>query len=467
MKFLAISTFALALLAGCTTLPPRETPVPVLPEQWRSPMPHGGDTARLVDWWRAFADAQLLELQAQAQQRNPQLAQAGARLSQARAQRDAASALLQPQLGLQAGVQRAKTLPTLQPSTSSQVQAVAAWEMDLFGAARAQAASARALGEAAQAQWHEARVSLAAEVAQAYLSYRHAQHAARLAEQDLKAAERIEQAAARAAAAGLMSPAQAAEALVLKSEAKVSAATQRSLQGLWLQSLSLLVAEDASALAARLGERDPALGPILAPAFPVPGVPAQALAQRPDLRAVHQQWLAAVFEQRGVEAQRWPHLSWSGLIGEGRLRMGGQTVAGGIWSLAPTLNLPVFDGGLRSAQSAAAAARELEARAGLEARWRLAVAEVEEALLGVQKSEAQIEAVQAAIAQWQRLDAVAAQRERAGLISGSERALAERQFIAAQLGAHELALARAQSWIALYRRLGGGWSPEHESSSTP
>lgn len=465
MKFpSSLSAVALALLLGaCTTLPPRDAPQPDWPAQWRTVLPHGGDTAQLLDWWRAFGDAQLTDLQAQAQQRNPQLAQAGARVRQARAQRDAAGALLQPQLALQAGAQRAKSLPTLQVTSTSQVQAVAAWEMDLFGAQRAQARSAEALGEAAQAQWHEARVSLAAEVAQAYLSYRHAQQAARLAERDLRAAERIEQAAARAAAAGWASPAQAAEALVLLAGARVEAATQRSLQGLWLQSLSLLVAEDASALSGRLGERDLALGPLQPPAFPVPGVPATALAQRPDLRAAHQQWLAAVFEQRGVEAQRWPQLSWSGLIGEGRMRIGGQTLSGGIWSLAPTLNLPLFDGGLRKAHSAAAQAREQEARAGLEARWRLAVAEVEEALLGVQKSEAQGEAVMAAIAQWHRLDAVAAQRERAGLISGSERAQTERQFIAAQQGAYELALARAQAWIALYRRLGGGWTPEQDS----
>lgn len=447
------------LLSACAVAPPMQDPKPPLPAQWLAPLPHGGQAASLVDWWQAFGDAQLLALQAQAQQRNPQLAQALARLSQARAQREAAGALLAPQLNAQASAQRAKTLPSFQAMGSGVAQLQASWEMDLFGAQRAQAQAGQALAEAAQAQWHEARVSLAAEVAQAYLSYRQAQIAAGLAAQDLEAAERIERAAAQAAERGLLAPAQAAEARVQLSEAQVMAATQRALPGLWLQSLALLVADDAAALAQRLGEA--ALPQ--APQFPVPGVPATVLAQRPDLRSAHQQWLAAVFEQHSAEAQRYPQLSWGALLGEGRLRMDGQTLKGGIWSIAPSLNLPLFDGGLRKAQSAAAAAREQEARAALEARWRQAVAEVEEALLTVQKSETQVAAVQAAIAQWQRLDAVAEQRARAGLISGLERAQAARQFIAAKQGAYELALARSNAWIALYRRLGGGWSQEQDS----
>lgn len=455
-------TLALAValsLSACAVAPPGAEPRPPLPAQWRTPAPAAGESAQLLGWWRRFDDSHLLELQELAQARNPQLAQAQARMNQARAQRQLAAAALSPQVQGQASAQRAKALPSFQASGTGLVQAQASWEMDLFGAARAQAQAAQAQSQAATAFWHEARVSLAAEVAQAYLSYRHAQNAARLAALDLQAVARVEQAAQASASAGLVPPAQAAEARVLLSEAQVSAAAQRSLASLWLQSLALLVADDAEALAQRLGEG----APLQAPRFPVPGLPAQALAQRPDLTAAHQQWVAAVLEQQSAEAQRYPQLSWGALVGEARLRMDGNSLKGGIWSLAPSLNLPLFDGGLRRAQSAAAAAREQEARAALEARWRGAVAEVEEALLAVQKTEAQIEAVQAAIAQWQRLDAVAEQRARAGLISGAERAQAARQFLAAQQGAYELSLARSNAWIALYRRLGGGWAPEQDS----
>ncbi|MBB5203517.1 NodT family efflux transporter outer membrane factor (OMF) lipoprotein [Inhella inkyongensis] len=452
-------------LTACALTPPAPPPRPNLPAMWQSELPqaelpHAGQTASLVDWWRQFNDAQLLELQAQAQARSPLLAQARARLAQARAQAQMTGAAQQPQLMLQAGAQRAQTLPTLQPSTTLSAQGLASWEWDLFGAQRGQTAAAAARAAASQSQWHEARVSLGAEVALAYLSYRHAQLAADIASQDLQAAERIERAALAAAKAGSLSAAQAAELTVARADAQVGAAAQHSARGQWLQTLALLVADDD---AAALGER---LGParlVQAPPLPVPGVPAQALAQRPDLSSAHQLWVASVMELHSAEAQRYPQLSWGALLGEARLRMEGNTLQGQVWSLAPTLSLPLFDGGLRRAQVDGAQAREQEARAALEQAWRSALAEVEDALLGVQRAQKQAEAVMTGIAQWQRLDAVASQRERAGLISASERAQSARQFLAAQRGAYELALARSQAWISLYRRLGGGWTPDNAS----
>ena len=48
----------------------------------------------------------------------------------------------------------------------------AAWEIDLFGARRRGREAAQARYEGSQAQWHDARVSLAAELAQEYVGLR-------------------------------------------------------------------------------------------------------------------------------------------------------------------------------------------------------------------------------------------------------------------------------------------------------
>ena len=48
----------------------------------------------------------------------------------------------------------------------------ASWELDLSGSVRRAAESADALLQARQADWHDARVSLAAEVATNYVTYR-------------------------------------------------------------------------------------------------------------------------------------------------------------------------------------------------------------------------------------------------------------------------------------------------------
>ena len=60
-------------------------------------------------------------------------------------------------------------------STQANAQFNASWEIDLFGGQRAGALAAVAQANAATADWHAARVSLAADVAQAYVQLRLAQ----------------------------------------------------------------------------------------------------------------------------------------------------------------------------------------------------------------------------------------------------------------------------------------------------
>ena len=76
-----------------------------------------------------------------------------------------------------------------------------------------------------------------------------------------------------------------------------------------------------------------------APALRLDSLPAQLLAQRPDLHAAHQQWLAAVHASRAADAQAYPQLSLSGLIGRAELRLGGSSSSGAIGSGAALLSL--------------------------------------------------------------------------------------------------------------------------------
>lgn len=467
----AAATVAL-LLSGCMSLPPTAPPTPAaVPAAWRSPLPHGGSTVALAAWWQAFEDPQLARLVERAQAQSPTLAQAAARRRQAEAQAAQARAGLAPQVGLGAQLQRGRALNGVPgDSTQGSAQFNASWEIDLFGGQRAAAAAGAAEAEAATADWHAARVSLAADVAQAYVQLRLAQAREESAELDTRFAEEVAAWGRQQQAAGLIS---ASDAALLNTERAVASAGRsqwRAEAQIALQTLALLCAERADVLAAELAPPAVATrgfelrrGQPQAPAFDVTAVPAQALAQRPDLAAAHRRWLAAAQQQRSVEAQRYPQLSLTALAGQTRLRVGGKTSNATSWAFGPSLTLPLFDGGALVAASQGAQAAADEAAAALQARWLTAVAEVEEALQRVAAGAEREREVDAVRREWEGIARRTGAQAQAGLQSGVQRNTTFRNALAAYDAVLGVRAEHALAWIRLYRSLGGGWTADGPS----
>ena len=120
----------------------------------------------LADWWKAFPDPMLVKPIERDQAANANLQVAAARHRQARALVTEARAGLLPQLGLSATSSRGKNLNNVPGvSTPSDAQFNASWEIDLFGGTRAEADEQLAQADAAQYDWHAARVTLATDVA--------------------------------------------------------------------------------------------------------------------------------------------------------------------------------------------------------------------------------------------------------------------------------------------------------------
>ncbi|MGQ3092745.1 MAG: TolC family protein, partial [Roseateles sp.] len=379
-----------------------------------------------------------------------------------------ARAALLPQIGASAQAQRGRALNGI-PGDSTQLsgQFNASWEVDLFGGQRAAAAAGAAEATAATADWHAARVSLAADVAQAYVQLRLAQAREESAELDARFAEQIANWGRQQQAAGLLS---ATDAAILNTERAVAAASRsqwRAEAQVALQILALLCGERADALAAELAP--PAVvaegfevrrEQPRTPAFDVSALPAQLLAQRPDLSAAHQRWIAAVQQQRSAEAARWPQLSLTALAGETRLRVGGASSSGSMWAFGPSLSLPIFDAGLRKARVQGAEAAADEAAAALQSRWQTAVAEVEESLQRVTAGAEREREVDAVRREWEGIARRSGAQAQAGLQSGTQRNVTFRNALAAYDAVLSVRAEHALAWIRLYRSLGGGWTAD-------
>jgi outer membrane protein, multidrug efflux system len=460
-----------ALLGGCASLPggtpaAPTPPVPTVAPAWQAPLPHGGSAEGLAQWWQRFDDPLLPGLIESAQAASPTLASARARIERARATVTATGAAALPRLDAVASASSGRQLPGQPTTTSASLGLQAGWELDLFGgvAASRRAAAERLRG--AEAGWHEARVSLAADVATAYVSLRACE--AQRAQSELDARSRAETARLTELTAknGFTAPADAALARAGAAQARSQALAQQAQCDNLVKGLVELtdrpepaLRQQLAATAARLPQ--PAA---LAPA----ALPAALLTQRPDLAAASAAVAAAAAEVAQARADELPRVSLSGSLAAVGSRSAGFSSNGSTWSFGPLLvSLPLFDGGSRSAATAAQRAAYDEAVAQLQASVRRAVREVETALVSLDSTAARERDAAAAALDFERSLTATEARQRGGLASLLDLESARRNAVQAQSALIELQRERAAAWIALYRSLGGGWTADTTVAAAP
>ena len=476
------------LLAACnsprgllTNLgPDYRAPDPATPTAWAAPVPPGPTTAKpapdasarlsaLRQWWTQFDDPLLPQLIEQAQTASPSLALAASRVAQARAQAVAAGAAGLPTLDAIASFNRAAFTFGGPVALRSQAQlgVQASWEIDLFGGLARQRESSQAQFEGSVARWHEARVSVAAETAQAYMNYRHCEMQRTLAEADAASRQQTARLTEAAARAGFQAPSTLALAQGSAADASSTLTQRRTQCDVTLKALVALTALDE----ARLRQRLAAVTGGDARGLPVPqrlnvdAVPAIVVAQRPDVAAAERDVAAASAQIGAAEAARYPRLTLAGAITPTRLTVSNQTVQATTWNIGPNLTVPLLDtGGRLAANREAARAAYAAAASVYRAQVRQAVREVEEQLLTLDSLGQRQADVDTAAGAYRRAYEGAQARHRAGLGSLVELEDARRTALAAQALQANWQLERVSAWIALYRAVGGGWEPNAPAS---
>lgn len=470
----AALSLALALtlvVSGCALTPPGPAQAPALPSQWQAPLPsvtvglpHGGQPAELASWWSRFDDPLLPRLVDAAQQGNGDLAQAAARIAQARANVRVSGASDWPQLTGVGNASRTRAEVGQFPGTftqnSTSIGVDALWEIDLFGVTRNNVRAARARSDSAQAQWHDLRVSLAAEVAATYVSLRACQALVDVYTQDAGSQRRTAELTQIKAKAGLESSANASLSSASAADASNRLIGQQADCDVLIKTLVALTTLPEAELRPQLVARNAQLPQ---PAqFRVDAVPAQWLAQRPDVAALEREVLAAAGDVGAAQADRYPRISLAGTLSVVSASTGGSgsSVNGTNWSIGPALSLPVFDAGRRAATVDAARARYDEARARYEQRVRTAASEVEQALVRLDAAlRREADAQQAALGFRQYFEAQQALVDvGAGSLLDLEQA--RRNALLAAAGLVNVQRERVASWITLYKSLGGGWTPD-------
>jgi len=439
--------------AGCALQPDYEAPRIDVVSQWQAQRPHGGSVVALADWWERFDDPVVAELIGSAETDSPTLAQSVAQIKSARAALSARG--MTTALGAAASGSIARTGAVDDGASTARSGALdASWEIDLFGKLRSGREAARAELDASLGDWHDARVSLAAEVADTYVQYR----ACRLLSEAYRFQSGSQAETLRAThiavEAGLSPPVDGYLAAASAASANQTRSAQQSECDQLVKALVALVGMDEKGLRSRI---DGLPHPLPEPAgFDVSSVPADLLRQRPDLIAVERRLAARYAEIGEARADRLPSLSLGGTIS---ISASSATASSTSWSFGPSLSVPLFDGGKRRAAVDSGVAGYEQQLAVYRAAVRTAVKEVEQALVQLEGTKQRSEDARLAVEQYRRYAGATAASWRAGLESLLTLEQARRSAISAEVTYIQLQRDRVRGWIALYKALGGGWTP--------
>lgn len=453
---------AASLLPGCSLAPAYVRPALPTAPTFPDAGPADAPSIAAIGWQTFFADPELQTLIATALANNRDLRIAIGRVDQARAAFRIEGAPLYPTLNGGGSFSRGRTPADLTATgsalTASKFQSAlsAGWEIDLWGKLRnlRQAALDRYLAT------DEARravvVSLIAEVATGYLQQCALDERIALAARTITTRQESLRIARRRFEVGASAKLDMTQAQALLTQAETDVQALQQARAINHDALTLLVGEPIAAIRAsrRLADLD------LDRALPV-GLPSALLIDRPDIRAAEYRLQASHADIGAARAAFFPNISLTGVGGTASARLGGLFAGGSaVWSFAPTVSLPIFDGGRNRATLDSARAARRIAVADYEGTIQRAFRDVADALAQRRWLAGQIATTAETLAALTERARLADLRYSSGRATYLEVLDAQRELFTTEQALVQLRGSFIASSIGLYAAVGGGGAPD-------
>jgi len=454
-------------LAGCALQPDYAQPALAGPVTWSALSAKPGNTIS-DQWWRALHDPAIDALVDTAFADNPTLAQAVARLDEARATLGVDTAARTPTVTSGAGVTRTQSASTGVPGATSRSTTANAgpsleWEVDLFGRVRNSVRAAQDRLDARTADAAEARLTLAGDVADGVLSLRACENARAVLVDDIASREQTLTLTRRRIATGFAAPVDEARAMSGIATVCTNLASQQEQCTRQVNALVALSGKDAGAVRQLVGASGAAVAYMPQAPATVPALPATVLASHPNVVSADREAAAAWADIAVARANRLPRLDVAAVLTGQWIRAAGSTLNFTTWSVGPSLAGTLYDGGAGAANVSAAEARYRRTAASLQGTLRSTVQEVENALAAQASAQARIDSTRAAASAARiTLDATEVQWK-AGSVSLFELEDSRRQFASAQDAEISARRDHALAWVALVKATGGAINPTSES----
>ncbi|MBB5189515.1 multidrug efflux system outer membrane protein [Silvimonas terrae] len=457
-------------LPGCAFMQPDKTaPATELPAAERMQSDAGW-----IDnhWWDQFGDPLLAQLIQTARTNNQNLAQAVARVDQARAVVGINSSAQFPQLDLQGAGAKQKVSgkgpqATLGTYTDYQLAAAASWELDIWGRLANLTEGARRDLMAAEYNRDAVSLALDAEVAQTYFNLIALDGQLQIARDTIQSRVESYDLQTKRFKGGLIS-----ELDVRQSEAELNTAqaAEPNLVGEIAQTesaLAVLLGETPQQIIETLPERGKRIDEIGHPPVIPSGLPSDLLLRRPDIQQAEATLIGARARVEAARAAYFPTISLTGLAGVESLAFGDLfTGAAKTWSFAGNLGMPLFNGGLTAAQVDQARGIEREALAVYRGTVQSAFGDVRAALVVNDQAAKATEALRNKVQALTRQLRLANLRYDNGYSSYLDVLDTERNLFDARLSLVQAQLAELNDRVSLYKAVGGGWRLAADQSAS-
>ena len=430
-------------------------------------------------WWKDFNDPMLDELIASAIDSNPDLELADERVVEARGLLRISYGELTPSLHTGASYTRSRnskngstgngsssssssddsndggsTLSS-KPKNLYEAGFDSIWELDVFGGARRTVEASGYNLEAQIEARRNALVTLLAEVARNYIALRGAQHAWAITNHNIEAEQEtldIQKTRLEAGIANDLTVAQA-EAQLNNTRAQLPSLETAELQA--IHRLSVLLGKNPALLETELSVDAPIpVGPKEVP----PGLPADLLKRRPDVRQAERVLAQSTALVGVAETELFPKVTLTGRLGWRSERFSTFDQSGSLfWNFGPSITLPIFDLGPLWANVLVVSSRERQTLIQYRKIVLAAFEEVENALVALNKEQQRRDSLQLGVESNRRAFNLAKQLNDAGVVDFLNVLNAQLALFVAEDALARSDQAVSTNLVALYKALGGGW----------
>jgi multidrug efflux system outer membrane protein len=460
------------LLASCVVGPNYKKPevANLTPADWRWKPAEPRDEIPKGEWWALFNDPVLARLETRALAENQNLRAVVARVDQARAAARLTRSFLFPELGLEPSLTRQRTsghlptpIPVKVPAATLDTFSLPldlSYEVDLWGRVRRSFEAARAQAQASAADYQNALLTLTADVAVDYFRLRSLELETTTLRRTVELRNESVVILQARLAAGTIPESDLARAKTELASVKEELADTLRLKAETVNALSLLCGAPASSF-----EVD---GGALAPSPPsVPaGLPALLLERRPDVAGAERRLAAKNAEIGVARAAYFPALRLTGQAGYLSAEASDLFDWNNrVWSIGPSISLPLFNAGRTAAEVRQAEAAYQEGLAAYRQSVLTAFKEVEDSLAQIAFRHEQADAQAEARSSAERLAELARTRYQAGAGNYLEVVDAERGVLEQQRKDALLRSERFAATVRLIKALGGGWMETNETTN--